>query len=541
MGMARIASAVCIGGSMVAIGHLVAGAGTDSRSVAGAVAICLALAGGVFAFCEISYGGRAARSEERRIRAELLKRQYALASKPNSLRDTYSPSSVIQMVTDNTERLTEYRQVYFGATLAALAIPFLTLTYVGIFVDWVVGFGVMALVPLIPILIGGFMRFFRKTSAESRSQRSQLSGKYLDALRNLVTIRLLGAGGRIEHELSVQGEANRGAIMRLLAGNQIVIIIMDGLFALVLICLTAALTVARSDHMTSAQIVGVMLLTILLLEPLQQVAGFFYIGMGGIASQRALRSYLAATDEVDAATAGVTNDEPLPTASARSDLAIEMRGVRFDYGRGEVLHGIDLEVPIGSRVAIVGPSGAGKSTLLGLLRGSIPPQQGMIAVAGTVIDPGDAKTTRSLSATVAQSTWMFTGTIADNLRMARENATDAELWDALESAQVADEIARMPHGLDTYIGEGAALISGGQAQRISLARALLSGRSVLLLDEPTSQVDIESESKIIDAIASLPTDRTVLMITHRRSLLRIADRVHELTDGRLQSVEVAHV
>ncbi|MCB1258689.1 MAG: ATP-binding cassette domain-containing protein, partial [Microthrixaceae bacterium] len=173
--------------------------------------------------------------------------------------------------------------------------------------------------------------------------------------------------------------------------------------------------------------------------------------------------------------------------------------------------------------------------------GSIPPQQGMIAVAGTVIDPDDAKTTRSLSATVAQSTWMFTGTIADNLRMARENATDAELWDALESAQVADEIARMPHGLDTYIGEGAALISGGQAQRISLARALLSGRSVLLLDEPTSQVDIESESKIIDAIASLPTDRTVLMITHRRSLLRIADRVHELTDGRLESVEVAHV
>ncbi|MCB1258400.1 MAG: hypothetical protein KDB26_14915, partial [Microthrixaceae bacterium] len=262
--MARIGSAACIGGSMVAIGHLVAGAGTDSRSGAGIVAVCLALAGGVFAFCEISYGGRAARSEERRIRADLLERQYALASKPNSLRETYSPSSVIQMMTDNTERLTEYRQVYFGATLAALAIPFLTLAYVGIFVDWVVGFGVMALVPLIPILIGGFMRFFRKTSAESRSQRSQLSGKYLDALRNLVTIRLLGAGNRIEHDLSVQGEANRGAIMRLLAGNQIVMIIMDGLFALVLICLTAALTVARSDHMTSAQIVGVMLLTILL-------------------------------------------------------------------------------------------------------------------------------------------------------------------------------------------------------------------------------------------------------------------------------------
>ncbi|NLC98443.1 MAG: ATP-binding cassette domain-containing protein, partial [Actinomycetales bacterium] len=111
--------------------------------------------------------------------------------------------------------------------------------------------------------------------------------------------------------------------------------------------------------------------------------------------------------------------------------------------------------------------------------------------------------------------------------------------EALTNANVADEIARMRHGLDTHLGEGAALISGGQAQRISLARAFLSGRKILLLDEPTSQVDIESESRIIDAVAALGRDWTIVMITHRASLLRIADSVYELTDGRLVQMEHA--
>ncbi|MCZ7630017.1 MAG: ABC transporter transmembrane domain-containing protein [Microthrixaceae bacterium] len=195
-------------------------------------------------------------------------------------------------MTDNTERLTEYRQVYLGSTLAALATPFVVLGYVAAFVDPVVGFGVMSLVPVIPVLIGGFLRFFRRTSATSRHQRAQLAGRYLDAIRNLVTIRLLGAGERIESELRVQGEANRGAIMRLLAGNQIVIVVTDGLFGLVLVCLSAGLVVVRADHMTTAQVTSTILLTVLLLEPLQQVAGFFYIGMGGMASQRALRAFL---------------------------------------------------------------------------------------------------------------------------------------------------------------------------------------------------------------------------------------------------------
>lgn len=545
VGAARLASATCMGVAIVATGRLFDGEASQAWNLG----LLFALGAGAFAFAEISFGGRAARAEERRLRRMLLHRYFTRHPETTTHDDDAEPAHLVQLMTDNVERLTEYRQVYLGATLAAIAIPFVTLAYVGIMIDPVVGFGVMALVPVIPFAIGGFMRFFRATSAASRSERSHLAGRYLDAIRNLVVIRLMGAGARVQHDLTVQGDRNRRAIMRLLAGNQIVIIVMDGLFGLVFICLTAALTVQRADHLTDAQILAVMLLTVLLLEPLQQVAGFFYIGMGGMASQRALRAYVSTHDgeQGDATSDGRSASTPHRTPAgdgtehateADPTLAIEMRRVHFDYGRGPVLRDLNLTVPAGSRIAIMGRSGAGKSTLLSLLRGSVAPQRGWVAVAGEKPDATNPAATRALSATVMQSTWMFTGSIADNLRVARTDANDAEIWSALEQAEVADEIRRMPNGLQTHLGEGAALISGGQAQRISLARALLSGRPVLLLDEPTSHVDIQSEAHIIDAVASLPADRTVLIVTHRASLLRCVDSAYELIDGRLEEMEV---
>lgn len=525
VGAFRLASAICIAATLVFIGRLF-----DSSGQA-APAVIFALASGAFAYGELAWGGRAARREEHRLRARILTQQHHLATASNL--DGLEPARVVTLATDNTERVTEFRQVYLGATLAAIAIPFATLLYIGIAIDPVVGFVVLGLVPLIPLGIRGFMLLFRKASADSRKKRGQLSNSYLDAIRNLTTIRLLGAGDRVEKQLGRQGESNRGAIMRLLAGNQIVIIVMDGLFSLVLICLTAGLTVWRSDYLTLGEALTIMLLTVLLLEPLQQVAGFFYIGMGGIASQKAISTYLATQPTLAAQV------DAVGTGRVDEHLAVQLEDVRYDHGRGEVLHGIDLSVPAGSRVAIVGRSGAGKSTLMGLIQGTLPPQAGRVAVAGRPIDPANLTEARALSASVAQSTWMFTGTIADNLRIANGHATDDELWEALTNANVADEIARMRHGLDTHLGEGAALISGGQAQRISLARAFLSGRKILLLDEPTSQVDIESESRIIDAVAALGRDWTIVMITHRASLLRIADSVYELTDGRLVQMEHA--
>ena len=550
----RMASAVFAGAALVGV----AGIADGRESFAGPLAC--ACAAGLAAFAEILFGGHAARAEERRIRRSLLSRLFASRSREDS------GAHAVQLLTDNVERATEYRQIYLGSTLAALLIPFVVLAYISVSFDPVLGLTVMALCPLIPVLLAVFMRFFRKTSAKSRKERAVLAGKYLDAIRNLVTIRLLGAGPRIERQLKDQGERNRGAIMKLLAGNQLVIIVVDGLFSLILICATCTLAVVRfnAGAVTASQVLATVLLTALLIEPLAQVAGFFYIGMGGIASQRAIRAYIdnhsdpsaegaaakngAAGDagaNVDAATqaeAGASGDLGAegdadegggPGAVGGVGCPVVVRNVSFDYGRGEVLHGVDLAVASGSKIAVVGRSGGGKSTLMGLMGGMLRPARGSVLIDGKNLAFASAEEAAALTARVAQTTWLFTGTIADNLRLAKEDATPEEMWNALRGAQIADEIERMPEGIDTDVGEQGALLSGGQAQRISIARALLSGRRILLLDEPTSQVDIESEARIVDALRSLGRDLTVVLVTHRSALLDVADKVYEMKDGML--------
>ena len=550
----RMASAVFAGAALVGV----AGIADGRESFAGPLAC--ACAAGLAAFAEILFGGHAARAEERRIRRSLLSRLFASRSREDS------GAHAVQLLTDNVERATEYRQIYLGSTLAALLIPFVVLAYIAVSFDPVLGLTVMALCPLIPVLLAVFMRFFRKTSAKSRKERAVLAGKYLDAIRNLVTIRLLGAGPRIERQLKDQGERNRGAIMKLLAGNQLVIIVVDGLFSLILICATCTLAVVRfnAGAMTASQVLATVLLTALLIEPLAQVAGFFYIGMGGIASQRAIRAYIdnhsdpsaegaaaksgAAGDagaNVDAATqaeAGASGDLGAegdadegggPGAVGGVGCPVVVRNVSFDYGRGEVLHGVDLAVASGSKIAVVGRSGGGKSTLMGLMGGMLRPAGGSVLIDGKNLAFASAEEAAALTARVAQTTWLFTGTIADNLRLAKEDATPEEMWNALRGAQIADEIERMPEGIDTDVGEQGAFLSGGQAQRISIARALLSGRRILLLDEPTSQVDIESEARIVDALRSLGRDLTVVLVTHRSALLDVADKVYEMKDGML--------
>ena len=539
--LARLVAAACTIVTLVRISDLIGThfSGDPVPGSAFALPLATAALGALAAFAEIFYGGFAARAEETRIRRRLLTSVFDSPS--SSENDEVNSADLLTLMTDNAERLTEYRQVYFGATVAAILVPFGTLAYIAVAFNWIVGISLIVLAILVPVLIRFFMKLFRKTSAKSRKERAELAGRYLDAIRNLVLLRLLGAGPRVEADLRAQGERNRGAIMKLLAGNQVVIIVMDGLFSLLLICSAAALSIWQytAGNLSLVNAVSIMFLTTLLVEPLVQVAGFFYIGMGGMASERKIAAYLRKQAEIgDGIAASVRKDSLISVSDPSSGMEISVDNVRFDYGRGPVLKGVSLQVPQGSKAAIIGRSGAGKSTLLSLLRGTLPLQAGWAAVGGqalAAIPPADI---RELTASVSQKTWLFTGTIADNLRLAAPNATEKEMWAALESAQVADEVARMPLGLLTDVGEQGRLISGGQAQRISLARALLSGRRVLILDEPTSQIDVESEERLIAALADLGPEWTVLMVTHRPSLLRIADETWEMEGGELRRAPV---
>ena len=574
---------------VIATGFFTRPEGEASLDVGRVVAfgVCAFFAG-IAAFAEMETGGRAAREEERRLRARLLGHSFALSEKGSP--STYAAGRLLSMLTDSVERVTEFRQNYLGATIGSLLAPAAILIYMAVAIDPVVGIGGLIAMPLIPVLLGVFMKFFRKSSGANRRRRSELSAAYLDAIRNMSTIRLFNAGPRIERGLAEKGEANRRSIMKLLAGNQIVIIVVDGLCGLLLICLIAGLAMMRGASLSTAEALTIVLLTVLLLDPLSRVAGFFYIGMGGRAAQKAITRYLSGAGQSCGHPAGHAGEHPgghsaghpgghpaghpaergehpsahrgaPPGASATAEpsktqlpqaqpaaeatamvtetdmLELETSGgvvarnVSFDYGRGKVLDGVNLTIRPGSKVALVGPSGAGKSTLFNLLRGALALQSGQIAVGSARASRGNPGKLRRECAVVAQNTWLFTGTVADNVRLAAPGASDDEIWRALDAAQVGEDVRAMPEGINTYLGEDSALISGGQAQRIALARALASGRRILFLDEATSQIDIESEARIIAALRDLPADWTVLMVSHRHSLLEIADEIYELRAG----------
>lgn len=479
----------------------------------------------------IGMTGQASAQEEGKIRKRIMDHTMALG--PVDRTDERS-GSLASQATDGVERVAMFKLTFFGPMIASAISPMIVLVIVAIAIDWLSALILLIAVPAIPLLVGGFQKAFRKVSGQSRGQRQKLAAEYLDAIQGLTTLGLLNASKRTENRLAEFGEENRRSIMRLLASNQLVILIVDGVFSLFMIVAVAwlAMTRLQNGHIDFGQAVALLLISLVLLEPLNKVGEFFYIGMGGLAAQRGIRGFLGQPVRVKSGTQklpqSVISDE-----SADSQPVVEFRSAHFAYGELEVLKGVDLAIRRGEHVAIVGQSGAGKSTIASLVQRNIPVQDGQLFLAGVDANELVTSEARKLAATVGQTTFLFTGTLRENLKIANPEATDKELWEALDTANLTEEITAMPGGLDTIVGERGYSLSGGQAQRLAIARALLKNAPLLILDEPTSQVDLEGEAAILAAIDKAVQGRTVLTIAHRPSTLRSVTRVLRLHDGKL--------
>ncbi|MCI7456867.1 ABC transporter ATP-binding protein [Actinomyces urogenitalis] len=531
-----------------------------------------------------------AASEEGHIRRRVL--AHLLDLGPGAVSEARSGATVA-LLTDGAERVAAYRQTFLAPTIAAVSSPLLVLALTAVTVDAVSAAVLALLFVAVPGGIALAHKRLRRSSGGSRSQRMRLAAEYLDALQGLTTLALTRAASRRGAALRERGEANRRALMRLLAGNQLVILVTDGLFSLLLITVAAALALARlaDGALDLGGALALVLVSLTLLEPLDHVGSFFYVGMGGMANQRAMRRVLARRCPVTA-TCSPADDVAASRPGTRAEPVVALRSVSAAWPspvvlgaghpdgrpggqpggrRGDrsgrpaeghpgarpagpghqtangsserraqehrlrpVLTDVDLEVPAGQRLAVVGPSGAGKSTLLALLAGDLLPTSGTVSINGTRSSVATADEVRGASALVTQSTWLFTGTIADNLRLADPDATPERMWWALEAANLADEVRAMPQGLETAVGERGMSLSGGQAQRLSLARAFLADRPLLLLDEPTSQVDLASEAQIVEAIERLAEGRTVVTVSHRAGALTACDRVVTVENGGLR-------
>ena len=296
---------------------------------------------------------------------------------------------------------------------------------------------------------------------------------------------------------------------------------------------TRILGIPMSDNPLSVAAVTVFFgMLIGAADPLRKLSGVITNVNNGMAAANLLYPMLDIQSRV------VDPAHPVPVPSPHKQ--IEFRDVTFTYdGAHQVLQNVNLTIHVGDHLAVVGPNGGGKSTLINLLCRFYDPAQGSVSIDGVSLRDVSIRDLRSRIALVNQQTELFNETILHNIRYGRWNATEAEVIAAAELARAHDFISAFPSGYQTIVGPNGQRLSGGQRQRIALARAFLRNAEILVLDEATSQIDVESERLIHDALADFGQERTLIMITHRESTLSLATRIVRVEHGKLELVSPA--
>ena len=387
--------------------------------------------------------------------------------------------------------------------------------------DWVSAAVIVVTLPLIPmfmVLIGW--------ATQARMDRqwrllSRLSGHFLDVVAGLPTLKVFGRAKAQAESIRAITSEYRQATLRTLR------IAFLSSFALELLSTLSVALVAvgigmRLVHGDLDLYTGLVVLVLApeAYLPIRQVGAQYHAAAEGLSAAEEIFTVL----ETEPPAGG--------TGAVPEALRLELDGVTVrHHGRTEPsLDAATLTVEPGETVALVGPSGIGKTTLLNVLLGFVVPDEGRVLVDGRELSSLDLDRWRERIAWVPQQPCLFAGTIAENVRLARPDADDTEVRDALRDAGADAFVAALPQGLETVLGEDGAGLSAGQRQRLALARAFLADRPLLLLDEPTAALDGETEAGIVDAVRRLAAGRTVLLVVHRPALLAVADRVIPLAE-----------
>ena len=298
----------------------------------------------------------------------------------------------------------------------------------------------------------------------------------------------------------------------------------QAIFAVLLAVAASLLGTAAAAADVIAVIVA-LLLVVRFVDPLQEVASYGEVLRGARGPLDAARDIFAV--------------QPLPEAPAPQaprDASVELRGVAFRYAQDQpdVLTDINLQIAPGSMTALIGASGSGKTTLVRLIARFFDASEGSVLVGGVDVRDLSSQQLAGQISQIFQDSYLFQGSIGDNIRIGKPDATDAEVLDAARQAGVAEIIARLPQGLDTSVGEGGARLSGGERQRIAIARALIKDAPILLVDEATAALDAENQAAIADALARLRGKRTVIVIAHQLSTVAMADQIVVLDGGTIR-------
>jgi len=440
-------------------------------------------------------------------------------------------------LTEGVEAIDAYIRSYLPQIARTAAIPALVLVFVTSR-DLLSGAVLLVTAPVIPV----FMVLIGK-AAEAMGRRrwhalSRMSARFLDAIQGLTTLKIFGRAREQAALIARVTEDFRNTTMEVLRVAFLSALVLE----LVATLSTAVIAVEVGLRLLYGRMSFQPAFLILLLAPefympFRRLGTHFHAGLEGAAAAGRLFGIL----ELPAAVAS-RGDRSGELGSVPH---VRVEGVSFSYTasytaqnsegaeKSSAVEGITFELPPGQRIALVGPSGAGKSTLARLILRFADPSAGRITADGVDLREMPPDAWRAHVAWVPQRPHLFAGTIADNIRLTRPEASLEEVRKAARAAQASEFIEAMPQAYDTPIGEGGLRLSGGQAQRLALARAFLKDAPILVLDEITSQLDPELEARLTLATARLMAGRSVLTIAHRLATVRTADRILVLRDGRI--------
>jgi ATP-binding cassette subfamily C protein CydCD len=462
---------------------------------------------------------------QKRLRREIYDRIAALG--PGAIARQRSGALALSLI-DGVEQL----EVYFGQFLPQFLVSLLAPLLIFAVIAWIdlpvalvmLGFALVAL--FAPAL------WHKRDAARSRAHSeaySAFAAEFLDAVQGLATLKSFGQSGARARTLQAKAQDLFRRTMWVLGLN----VLSRGITDSAIACGAAAGLALGAWRVESGAMSLAALLLILMLgtevyRPMRELRSVLHQGMVGMAAAQGIYRILEARPEVVDAAPAIA-----PGPALAPSIAFER--VRFRYpGATRIVHdGLDFQVAAGERLGVVGASGGGKSSLVRLLLRFYDPEQGRVTLGGRDLRTLSFTEIRSMIAVVSQDTFLFHGTVGDNIRMGRPEATPAQIEAAARSANIHDFVAGLPQGYATIIGEKGVKLSGGQRQRVAIARALLRDAPILVLDEALSAVDAENEAVIQQALDRLMQGRTTIVLAHRLSSVIGCDRILVLEQGRV--------
>ena len=507
-------------GMMTAITQLLAalfGGTADGAQLAG-TAILAALAVAVRFACTTGaswMGFLSSRTVKKALREAIYQKLLRLGASYN---EQVKTSEVVQVAVEGVDQLETYFGAYLPQFFYAMLAP-LTLFTVLCFVNVPAAVVLLICVPLIPVAIAAVQTWAKKLLSKYWGQYTALGDTFLENLQGLTTLKIYQADAARNDEMNEQAEKFRKITMKVLTMQLNSITIMD-LIAYGGAALGVILS-AMQFRAGNVTLSGALLIVVLAADffiPMRQLGSFFHIAMNGMAASDKIFRLL---------------DLPEPDKKPLScpDGDLNCRDLRFSYEPDrEILHGINLSFPKGSFTSLVGESGCGKSTIASILMGRSRGYSGSVTIGGAELREISEESLMRHITYVSHQSYLFKGTVRSNLLMGKPDASDEQLWAVLKQVNLADFL-RCENGLDTLVAEKGGNFSGGQCQRLALARALLHDSPVYIFDEATSNIDVESENDIMAQIHALAGRKTVILISHRLANVTLSDRIYVLDHG----------